>query len=713
MLCLVNDLKAKNFVDLLENRAQGSLDQTAYLFLTDGETQTTRLTYQELDQNARAIAAHLQSIHAQGSRALLLYPSGLDFISAFFGCLYAGVVAVPAYPPRLNQNGDRLRAITTDAQVTLALTTLSLKDRFQHQLSSAQDLSTLEWVTTDHISPESAQNWTPPSLEKNALALLQYTSGATGTPKGVMITHENLLHNAAVIQHCFQDASDSMGVSWLPMYHDMGLIGGILQPLYLGRPMVLMSPTAFIQKPVRWLQAISEYGATTSGGPNFAYDLCVQKITAEQKSTLDLSRWRVAFSGAESVRAQTLDDFAEAFRDCGFRQEAFYPCYGMAEATLMVSSKLSATAPTVCAIDGVALEQSRVLLAEPDTASVRKIVGCGQIELEQAGLEQSIAIVNPNTLNRCAPNEVGEIWVSGPSLALGYWQRLDETNHAFRASLADGNGSLFLRTGDLGFIYQDELFVTGRLKDLIIIRGRNHYPQDIEWTVQASHPSLRVGHSAAFSIAVDGFERLVIVAEVERQALRHLNVDDVTSAVRQTISENHQLQVYAIALLKPGSLPKTSSGKIQRGACRTAFQSQTLAIVGEWREASVDVNQIQQAAEALLNKLNASEHSASEGLAETPSTGVKDGSGDRSNEDIQRWIVANLALYLKVRPEEISISEPFSHYGLDSSAALTLAAELSEWLGQELDPTIFWEYPSIESLAHHLELKNSKFELPH
>jgi acyl-CoA synthetase (AMP-forming)/AMP-acid ligase II/acyl carrier protein len=622
------------------------------------------------------------------------------------------VVAVPAYPPRLNQNGDRLRAITADAQVTLALTTIALADRFQHQLSSAQDLSPLQWVMTDQISTEEACNWTPPSLQSDALALLQYTSGATGTPKGVMITHENLLHNAAVIQHCFQDASNSIGVSWLPMYHDMGLIGGILQPLYLGRPMVLMSPTAFIQKPMRWLQAISNYGATTSGGPNFAYDLCVQKITAEQKSTLDLSRWRVAFNGAESVRAKTLEDFAEAFRDCGFRQEAFYPCYGMAEATLMISSKLSAASYAVCAIDGVALEQNRVLLADAQTSSVRQIVGCGRVGeqgsleqagLEQAGLEQKIAIVNPTALTRCTPNEVGEIWVSGSSLAQGYWKRAEETDHAFRAYLADEDGSPFLRTGDLGFIYRDELFVTGRLKDLIIIRGRNHYPQDIEWTVQASHPSLRMGHSAAFSIAVDGFERLVIVAEVERQALRQLSADDIIGAVRQAISEKHQLQVYAITLLKPGSLPKTSSGKIQRNACRAAFQAQNLAVVGEWREPSVDVNQIQQAAEAMLNKLNASAHSASADLEKNSSAG--DRSGDRSHEDIQLWMVANLAMYLNVSPAEISTSEPFSNYGLDSSAALNLAAELSEWLGQELDPTIFWEHPSIESLAQYLELK--------
>ncbi len=711
MLCLVNDLKAKNFVDLLENRAQGSLDRTAYLFLTDGEAQSTSLTYQELDRNARAIAAYLQSIDAQGSRALLLYPSGLDFISAFFGCLYAGVTAVPAYPPRLNQNGDRLRAIITDAQVTLALTTFSLADRFEPLLSSAQDLSLLQWVATDRISTEEARKWTPPSLQSNDLALLQYTSGATGTPKGVMITHENLLHNAAVIQHCFQDASNSTGVSWLPMYHDMGLIGGVLQPLYLGCPMVLMSPTAFIQKPVRWLQAISNYGATTSGGPNFAYDLCVQKITAEQKSTLDLSHWRVAFSGAESVRAQTLDGFAEAFRDCGFRREAFYPCYGMAEATLMVSSKLSETSCTVCAIDGVALEQNRILMAEAQTAALRQIVGCGHVGtgqggLEQAGFEQKTAIVNPNTLKLCTPNEVGEIWVSSPSLAQGYWKRPEETNDAFRAELTDGDGSLFLRTGDLGFIYRDELFVTGRLKDLIIIRGRNHYPQDIEWTVQASHPSLRVGHTAAFSIAVDGFERLVVAAEVERQALRRLDADDIMGAIRQTVSEKHQLQVYAIALLKPGSLPKTSSGKIQRNACRAAFQAQTLVVVGEWREPSVDVNQIQQAAEALLNKLNASAYSASEDSEEGHSdSSAGNGSGDRSHEDIQLWMTANLAMYLNVRPEEISTSEPFSNYGLDSSTALNLAAELSKWLGQELDPTIFWEYPSIESLAQHLELK--------
>lgn len=468
--------------------------------------------------------------------------------------------------------------------------------------------------------------------------------------------------------------------------------------------MVLMSPTAFIQKPIRWLQAISQHGATTSGGPNFAYDLCVQKITEEQKSTLDLSRWRIAFSGAESVRAQTLEDFAQAFADCGFRQEAFYPCYGMAEATLMVSSKLGATSPTMCAIDGVALEQNRVLMAEQPTTAPRQVVGCGQIGFEHARLEQKIAIVNPNALTPCAPNEVGEIWVSGSSVAQGYWERPDETSHTFRACLTEESEDLFLRTGDLGFIYQDELFVTGRLKDLIIIRGRNHYPQDIEWAVQSSHPDLRVGHSAAFSVSVDGFERLVIAAEIERQALRRLNADDIARAIRKTVSEQHQLQIYAIALLKPGSLPKTSSGKIQRNACKAAFQDGNLTIVGEWREPSVDVNRIQQAAEAMLSRLNAS--NPSDEIHSSIEAGNNNASGDRqsdrSYEDIQLWIVANLAMYLKVRPEEICTSEPFSHYGLDSSAALTLAAELSEWLGQELDPTIFWEYPSVESLARYL-----------
>lgn len=695
---LVDTLRKVNFAELLQEQASHNSDQISYTFLKDGETQESRLTYRELDQKARTIAAHLQSIQASGSRALLIYPSGLDFISAFFGCLYAGVVAVPAYPPRANQNGARLLAIAKDAQTNLALTTSALLEKIKPSFSDFYDGPPFQWIETDQIDSGAATNWISNALDLETLALLQYTSGATGTPKGVMISHKNLLHNAVSIQHCFQDSESTVGVSWLPMHHDMGLMGGVLQPLYLGRPMILMSPTSFIQKPIRWLQAISNHHATTSGGPNFAYDLCRQKITPEQKAELDLSTWRTAFNGAESIRAQTLEDFTQYFQDCGFRHNAFCACYGMAEATLIISGTTSATPPKVIAVDGVALEQNRVRGTEEKTISTRQIVSCGRSDPGK-----TLAVVDPVTSIPCAENEVGEIWVSGTGLAQGYWARPDETASTFEAHLESADRP-YLRTGDLGFLQGEELFVTGRLKDVVIIRGRNHYPQDIEWTAQNSHPDLRAGHSSAFSVPVEGIERLVIMQEVERQALRSLNSDEIFKAIRQTVSEGFHLQVYAIILLKPGSLPKTSSGKVQRSASRAAFLDNALESVGGWREAAVDVAQIQQSAAALLSKLQASSQISYASGPET--SGSSDNRSDQpishSPADIELWMVANLSLYLEVPSREISVSEPFSNYGLDSSAAFALAAELSNWLGQDLDPTIFWEYPSIEALAKHL-----------
>jgi acyl-CoA synthetase (AMP-forming)/AMP-acid ligase II/acyl carrier protein len=714
---LVDTLQKNNFAALLQDRASHHPDQISYVFLIDGEAQEISATYGELDRKARAIAAHLQSIQVSGARALLIYPSGLDFIAAFFGCLYAGAIAIPAYPPRTNQNGDRLLAIAKDAQTTLALTTSSLLEKIQPSFSNLNGNAPLQWILTDRIELDTASDWVSPPSSQAELALLQYTSGATGTPKGVRISHENLLHNAASIQHCFQDSSDSVGVSWLPMHHDMGLMGGVLQPLYVGRPMILMSPTSFIQKPIRWLQAVSKHRATTSGGPNFAYDLCLQKITPEQKADLDLSSWRTAFNGAESIRAQTLEDFTEYFQDCGFSQNAFCACYGMAEATLIISGTPNATPPRVIAVDGVALEQNRVRRTEEKTTSTRQIVSCGE-----SGPHKTIAIVDPVSLVCCPENEVGEIWVSGSGLAQGYWARPDETASTFKAQIetqiesqiGETENQTFLRTGDLGFVQANELFVTGRLKDVVIIRGRNHYPQDIEWTAQGSHPDLRTGHSAAFSVPVEGIERLVIMQEIERQALRSLSTDEVYKAIRQAVSEVFHLQVYAIVLLKPGSLPKTSSGKIQRSASRTAFLDNALETVGEWREAAVDVSQIQQSAAALLSKLQASSQNLDSGSdlgSEHSESAHLNRSSERSPEDIQLWIVANLSLYLKVPSDEIGVSEPFSNYGLDSSAAVSLADELSTWLEQDLEPTIFWEHPSIETLAHHLS-SNPKAQSP-
>ncbi|MEX2560518.1 MAG: fatty acyl-AMP ligase, partial [Pirellulales bacterium] len=463
-------------VDLLRHRAHHQARMQAYTFLADGEQEELVLTYAELDRQARALASRLAQLNLQGERALLLYPAGLEFIVGFFGCLYAGVVAVPAYPPRMNRSLDRIHSISLDAEARVALTTTAVHERVLPLLDETPDLKRLTWLATDRPTDGLEDAWRRPDVDSGTLAFLQYTSGSTGTPKGVMLRHSNLLHNCAVIAHAFEHTRSSRCVFWLPCYHDMGLVGGILAPLYQGCPNVLMSPMAFLQRPFRWLQAISRYRGTTSGGPNFAYDLCIRKITPEQRAKLDLSCWSVAFNGAEPVRGETLDRFAEVFEPCGFRREAFYPCYGLAEATLLVSAGLKAQPPVVRAFDSKALENRTVIEAPilDIDEGARRLVGSGQ-ELA----DETIVIADPETLQRCGPGQVGEIWVANPSVAQGYWRRREETQHTFGARLVDSGDGPFLRTGDLGFFQDGELFVAGRLKDLIIIRGLNHYPHDI------------------------------------------------------------------------------------------------------------------------------------------------------------------------------------------------------------------------------------------
>lgn len=698
-------------VDLLRKRAVRQPNKVAFTFLKDGETEAGSLTYQELDQHARAIAAQLLSYGLNGERSLLLYPPGLEFITAFFGCLYAGVVAVPAYPPRPNQSMSRLQAIAASSQAAVALTNQSLLATIEGKLTQTPDLAAMRWLATDNIASDLASDWQKPSLTRDTLAFLQYTSGSTGTPKGVIVSHGNLLHNEQVIQRTMQHTEKTIFVGWLPLFHDMGLVGNMIQPLYLGIPCILMSPVAFLQRPLRWLQAISRYKATTSGGPNFAYDLCVSKITNHERETLDLSSWDVAFNGAEPIRAETLERFSAAFAQCGFSQEAFYPCYGMAETTLLVSGGLKAAPPAVHQFQGAALEQNRVLKAATQQKDTRRLVGLGK-----TCLDQKIVIVDPESLTQCRADQVGEIWVSGLSVARGYWMRPEETEQTFHASTADTGAGPFLRTGDLGFLHEGELFVTGRIKDVIIIRGRNHYPQDIELTIEKSHSALRPSCSAAFSVEVEGEERLVVVAEVERSYLRKLNVDEVIGVIRKAVSEQHELQVYAVLLLKTGSIPKTSSGKIQRHACRAGFLDKSIDAVGDWLDnphSLVDFQQLQAEAESLWHQLltsrqqqplsdkNESDEESSLKLAPT-------------EEAIQAWIVSHLAVYLKMQPDEIEIGETFARYGLDSSVAVSLTSELADWLGSELEPTLFWEYPSIEALAAHLanecELSQSAYQ---
>jgi 8-amino-7-oxononanoate synthase len=562
-------------VELLRHRAQFLNDQLAFTFLVDGEGEALHLSYGELDRRARAIAASLQERRMAGERALLLYPPGLDFVTGFFGCLYAGVVAVTAYPPRMNRSLGRIRSIVADAGAKIAMTTQPVLERISPWIGEDAELARLEWLTTEDTATGIEERWQPPEIDRQTLAFLQYTSGSTGTPKGVMLSHQNLLHNCSLIHYGFEHSRSSSGVFWLPSYHDMGLVGGILQPLYVGTSNVLMSPMAFLQKPIRWLRAISKYRATTSGGPNFAYDLCLRKVTPEQRDELDLSSWTVAFNGAEPVRDETLERFAQYFAPCGFRAESFYPCYGLAEATLIASGGRARQVPTTQVFDARRLEHGRALHATSHSPHARRLVSCGTSLPDQV-----IAIVDPERRTRCDDREVGEIWLSGPSVAKGYWRRLEETEHTFQARIADTGEGPFLRTGDLGFLDQGELYVTGRIKDLIIVRGVNHYPQDIELTVEHCHPALRPNAGAAFSFEQEGRSGLAVVQEVERG--HQGDAGRLIEAIRVAVAREHELQLDAIVLVRAGSVPKTSSGKIQRHACRKGFLEQQLKVVAQW-----------------------------------------------------------------------------------------------------------------------------------
>ncbi|MEW6738072.1 MAG: AMP-binding protein, partial [Acidobacteriota bacterium] len=591
-------LRFSTLIELLRLQAQQQPEKCIYTFLENGVERET-LTFSELDTSARAIAALLQQYRSSEERALLLFPPGLEFIKAFFGCLYSGVIAVPAYPPepaRLSRTLSRLLTIVKDAQPTFALTTSAILSIAQYFFDQESDFQQIRWIATDTIDSICAQQWQERKIKNTDLAFLQYTSGATSTPKGVIVSHANIMHNERLIQQAFGHTEESIGVGWLPLYHDMGLIGNVIQPLYAGFPVYLMSPIDFLKNPFLWLNAISHYRATSSGGPNFAYDLCVRKITAEKRALLDLNSWVLAFNGAEPVRAATLERFTTTFKSCGFRREAFYPCYGLAESTLFVAGGSKGTSAKVLAVNSDALSYGKAVLERETEEKTQPLVSCGHV-----AEELEIVIANSETALPVPTGDIGEIWVAGESIAQGYWQQLEHTTQVFQASLANNNNGPYLRTGDLGFFYNGELYVTGRIKDLIIIRGRNYYPQDIELTVEQSYPNLRQGCSAAFSIDVDSEERLAVAVELDKN--RQDNFAAIVEAIRGSVSATHQVQVYAVLLLKAGTIPKTSSGKIQRYACRKEFLNNSLdTVFCDLLTASRDLIQEDQPQEPLLNR---------------------------------------------------------------------------------------------------------------
>ncbi|MGA5301846.1 SDR family NAD(P)-dependent oxidoreductase [Nucisporomicrobium flavum] len=651
----------ETLVDRFRTGLHRRADEPCYRFLVDGEGPAQALTGAALDRRARAIAVALRERTAEGDRALILCPPGLDYVAGFFGCLYAGVVPVPAYPPDpglLARMLPRLAGVLQDAAPAVVLAPAADAGIGEHLVALAPEAATLPWIAVDEVDEALAAQWRRPGVRGDDLALLQYTSGSTGSPKGVMLSHDNLLANLAAIDERFFDPGDPdpSCVIWLPPYHDMGLIGGLLEPAYRGYPVTFMSPLAFLKRPARWLRAIADLRATHAGGPNFGYDLCVAKIPEAERAELDLSSWQVAFSGAEPVRAATLDRFAHAFAPSGFRRTAFYPCYGMAEASLLVSGGTRESEPTLLRVQADALQRNRIEPADAGFAT-RTLVGCGPVIDGHR-----LVVADPEERTPLPERQVGEIWVAGPSISRGFWGRPEETAERLGAQLADGDGP-FLRTGDLGFLDDGQLYVTGRIKDLVIIAGRNHYPQDIERTVEEAHPALRRSAGLAFSVDSGDEERLVVVQAVTVAGTR-LDAGEVFAAVRAAVAAEHGLQIHEIVLVKPGSIAKTSSGKLQRFAGKQAYLSGSLTAVARSSSSAAAVR--------------------------------------LSREQLEDRILRELATRLHVDAGTLDPKRPIATYGLQSVDLIGLVGELERWSGRTLPATLAWEYPTVEALAAFL-----------
>jgi acyl-CoA synthetase (AMP-forming)/AMP-acid ligase II len=585
-------------------------------------------------------------------------------VAAFFGCLYAGVVAVPAFPPRPNRGRSRLEGILQDCDAALVLSPSRVASGLSDGLTTHGRWESLPCLATDDVALDRADEWDGPSAAGEDIAYLQYTSGSTSEPRGVIVTHANVLYNCAYMRKVFALSSETVAVTWAPHFHDMGLIEGLANPLCGGYPTLLMPPAHFVGRPIRWLQAITRRRATHTGGPNFAYDLCVRAVRPEQRAELDLSSLETAYSGSEPVRRATLERFSEYFAPCGFRREAFHPAYGLAETTLMVTGGRSPRGPVYRNF------------GTPSTPRV--LVGCGR-----AHDRTVVAIVDPGTRRRCPEGDEGEIWVGGPTVAGGYWRRPDATRETFQATTADTAEGPFLRTGDLGRLDQGELFITGRLKDLIILNGANLYPQDIEWVAGEAHDALRPGACAAFSVDVDDEERLVVAQEVERRhrAASTAELDEIAGAVRQEVARAFDVEVYTVQLLKVGALPRTSSGKVRRHACRADFLAGRAETLWESR----------------LDR--AAAHPRPARLGRERLVALKPRQRGLALEEHLRRKVAR---GLRVHWRDIDPRRGLGSYGLESLKGRELIAELEESLELKLSTSTLFNYPSISELSVHL-----------
>lgn len=703
------------------------------------------LSYRELMVQVSSAAAHIQCHCGIGERALILLPAGVEFVSWFVGCFYAGAVATPTAVPVQRREWERLGNILRDAMPSLLITDGATLEKLQGAGVLAQvHQAGVKIIDVGAVSLESQTVHV--DVTPDMLAFLQYTSGSTGNPKGVMVSHGNLMHNEATIESGIRSTPDSVMVSWLPLFHDMGLIGQMLQSLYMGATLCLMSPESFLRDPLRWLESIHRYRGTIAGGPNFAYELCVKKAAAapERVAAMDLSCWHTAFNGAEPVREETLTRFAEKFASCGFRRESMYPCYGLAECTLMITGATREEVPTVAQLDDDHLRDRRV--SRVNVAGSKRMVASGK-----ALGDHQLRIVDPDTLVPCAPDQVGEIWVQGGSVGQGYWNNPEASAKDFQAFTSTGEGP-FLRTGDLGFLLDGYLYISSRCKDLIIINGKNFYPQDIERSAEAGHAALRPGCSAAFSVENNGTEQLVVLCEIDPGKGGEADFPAIMAAVRAKVFEQQSASVARIALYAPNTLFKTSSGKIQRRSCSAAFAAGKLSALCQWDSPQANaapaaavvpeagssdillrslVTHLGKQRELLaafashmsesmrqLDLLMSPHQLESVPVAAMPSSVAKSEPArpvatlvasatptGPSRAAIRLWLTRYLTSQLGLSTLVVNDHTAFSDYGLDSAQALEFCAAVSDWIGFDVPATQLWDCPNLGEFTQTLHEK--------
>ncbi len=659
-------------------RAERHGQRTAVTFVNDDRSELS-WTYDELWRRACVVASRLPAVEESAPRALLLFPPGIEFLAGFLGCQLAGWTPVPTCYPKAGREIARLDSAAKDCRPSALVTDRGTLDSLSPDKLSEAARSTPRVITD--VDPGFEVDWVDPeslSIDPEALALLQYTSGSTSEPKGVMVRHRNLIANLEAIRRGFHidwqdDATTTpdCGVFWLPFFHDMGLIGGILSPLYVGGRTVLMSPRSFLQRPVRWLQYISDYQAVISGAPNFAFQLCVDRISPDQTDSLDLSHWRIAFSGAEPIRSRTLYDFANRFSSCGFSSAAFQPCYGLAEATLLAASGDGPSEPNILTVVRESLAAGKPKVSSGRGHGVQQIVDCGG-----AAHQTEVVIVDPAALRSVDDRVVGEIWLRGASITDGYWNREAENKERFNVVLSDGRTG-FCRTGDLGFLHEGRLFVTGRLKDVIILGGRNLFPQDIEATVGEAVGS-EGGQFAAFAVEGQRSEALAIVAELPRR-IDESKLADLARTIRRMVIEVHEVDPRHILLVRQATIPLTSSGKIQRRRCRELFDAEQIKTKFRYDRAS------------------AGEQSPI-AIPELPAVPTPH---DREPmiRAVESWMTEWLVARAGVQPSDVDPERPFADYGLDSMTAVEMSGDIEDWSGVELTPVVSWNHPSVSRLS--------------